>query len=246
MIDLHTHILPDLDDGPADVAESLEICRDAVKDGIDTVVATPHMFDGVFNVTREEVLRGVEDLRRHLAAADIPLEVLPGAETHLSADLPDLIEGGEALTLGNGGRYLLLELPPDVLPPGLEEFLRSISRMGIRVIVAHAARNAVIQNDPELLDEIVRAGHLVQVTAVSITGEAGEDPYRCAHTLLEAGMCHVVASDCHPSFRPPVLSRAREKTDELVGREDAERIFVHNPEKILAGREILAIRRYRA
>lgn len=241
MIDLHAHIIPGLDDGPAEMAESLEICRAAVRDGIHAMVATPHMFDGVYNVEREDVLRGVEELRRHLAAADIPLTIFPGAETHITLDLPDLIRRGEALTIGDGGKYLLLELPNDIIPPKLDEFLAALDGMGIRVIIAHADRNAEIQKHPDCLREMIKDRHLVQLTAASITGEIGEGPCRCSLDLIESGMCHVVASDCHPDIRPPLLSRAREEVESLVGREVAERIFEHNPGEIVAGREIWSI-----
>ncbi len=239
MIDVHTHILPGLDDGPADMDGALAICEEAVRDGVETMVATPHMFDGVYNVSRDAVLAGVAELQERLDEKGIRLKVLPGGETHITIDLPDLLERGEAMTLGDYGKYVLLELPHDLVPPGTDEFLNALRRRGYRAVIAHAARNHEFQYHPERVREIVQAGHYVQVTTTTLTGKLGSGPYRCAVTLIENGHCHLVASDCHPGIRPPGLSEARKKVEEIAGMEVADRIFVWNPRAILDGRNIL-------
>ncbi len=238
MIDLHTHILPGLDDGPADMGEAVALCAEAARDGIETMVATPHMFDGVYDVARDDVLAGVKALQERLDGEGIPLEIMPGGETHITVDLPALLERGEALTLGDYGKYVLLELPHDVAPPGLEEFLLDLRLRGFRAVIAHAARNYSFQYRPERVETIVRAGHFVQITATILTGDLGRGPYDCAIKLLKEGLCHVVASDCHPGFRPPGLSGARKRVEKLAGRELADRIFDWNPRAVLAGRNI--------
>ena len=239
MIDLHTHILPGLDDGPVDMDSALAQCDEAARDGIETMVATPHMFDGVYNVAKKDVLAGVTALKERLDEEGIPIDVMPGGETHITVDLPELLERGEALTLGNYGKYVLLELPHDVVPPGLDEFLRDLRFRGFRAVIAHSAKNYAFQYRPELVDAVVRAGHYVQLTSSTITGDLGRGPYQCAVKLLKEGLCHVVASDCHPGIRPPGLSDARKKVEKIAGSSVADRIFDWNPRAVLAGRNIL-------
>jgi len=239
VIDLHAHILPGLDDGPADMEESVALCRMAAADGIHTVAATPHMFDGLHDVSRGDVLGAVDGLRARLADDGIALEVLPGADTHVTRELPDLLRSGEALTLADGGRYILLELPPDVVPQGLDALLFSIRLLGVTAIITHPERNTAIQSDARALRGIVAAGHLVQVTAASITGFFGAEARRCAVDLLQSGLCHFVASDAHScAHRPPVLSAARAEVRGLLGEEEAHALFEGRQRAVLAGERI--------
>jgi len=241
VIDLHAHILPGLDDGPENMEESVELCRIAAADGIRIVVATPHMFDGLHRVSRGDVLAGVNALRERLESEGIALEILPGADTHVTRELPDLIQRGEALTVADGGRYLLLELPHDVVPIGLDDLLFAIRLQGITAIVTHPERNRAIRPDAAVLRGIVDAGHLVQVTGASLTGFFGDEARRCAVDLLRSGLCHFVASDAHSiSRRPPVLGAARAEVLELLGAEETRVIFEDRPKAVLAGDRIEA------
>ena len=236
MIDLHAHILPGLDDGPEEMEESIAICRGALEDGIHTIVATPHMFNGIYRVSRRDVFEGVEKLGTRLAREGIPLRILPGAETYITTDLPELLEKGEALTLGNGGKYLLLELPVNILPPGLDRFVFSLRLQGYTAIIAHPERNYAVQSDPESLRGIVEGGHLLQVTTFSLTGDFGEEACECALRLLKSGMCHLVASDCHSrDQRPSLLAAAGEVIRDVAGPAEEERILHHNPAAVLGG-----------
>jgi protein-tyrosine phosphatase len=126
MIDLHAHILPGLDDGARTLEESLEMARMAVADGITVMVATPHLYQGrsldAGRVnTKEVILAHLAQFRQDLAAAEIPLEVLPGCDFPLSFDSLQLLEQDQALTLNDAKHYLLLELPDTALPPALDD-----------------------------------------------------------------------------------------------------------------------------
>jgi protein-tyrosine phosphatase len=242
VIDLHAHILPGLDDGPEDWGESLAMCRIAEQDGIRTLVATSHMFNGLYHVARQEILTGIAQLKERLAGKGIALEILPGAEIHATTELPSLLKQGEALTLNNGGRYILLELPADVIPDGLDKVLFSIRTQGIVAIVAHPERNLEIQSNPKRLQRIVDAGHLAQLTGFSVTGHFGEEAYESAWHLLKSGLCHFVASDCHSlAGRPPVLSEAREAVQSALGAKKAQALFDENPQRVLSGEAIEAL-----
>lgn len=239
MIDLHAHILPDLDDGPAVLEESIELCRMAEQDGIHTIAATPHTFHGLHHAKKDDILEKVVELRRELETAGIEIEIWPGAEVSLTADLLDRIEKGEVLTLADGGKYILLELPNNVLPQGIEDLLFSLRLMDLKAIISHPERNFAVRSDLKALSTIVEMGHLIQLTAASLTGQLGEETYLCATRLLDSGLCHIVASDCHSlNGRPPGLSEARDSVRALAGQEKATRIFEHNPGQILAGGDI--------
>ena len=236
MIDLHAHILPGLDDGPDDWNEALHMCRLALADGTTTVVATGHMFRGMFDVTRRHFLDCVASLRQRLEAERIQLSVEPGAEVHIEMDLCDRLRQGLLLTLADRGKYLVVELPRHVLPQGLSEFLFSVQLTGVTPIIAHPEKNLELQENPAQAVEFVSAGNLLQVTADSITGDAGHRAEECVHELLRRRLAHIVASDAHSSKqRPPGLSRARAVAEELLPLEEVEEMFERRPEKILAG-----------
>ncbi len=241
MIDIHCHILPGLDDGARDLDESVEFCRIALEDGIRTIVATPHMFDGLYSVARNDIFKAIDRLRRRLEKEGIDLEIVPGAETHVAFDLPNRIERKEIVTLADGGRYILLELPPEIVPMGLNDLLFRLRLSGFTAILAHPERNYAIQSNPEILDKIVEAGHLSQLTADSITGGFGEQAEQCSQKLLRAGLCHMVASDAHSiPNRPPVLSEARKEVRRLVGKEGEKAVFEENPARAVKGSDVTA------
>jgi protein-tyrosine phosphatase len=164
VIDLHCHILPGLDDGPSSLEEALEMCRIAVADGIRTIVATPHMLNGMFQVDRQAVLESVQEICRALRQESIPLQVLPGADVHLDQSVPACLEQGELVTLADLGRHLLLELPQDTVPEGVGELLFQIQLKGVTPIITHPERNIAIQQNPIRLLESGTV-HLVSTDA---------------------------------------------------------------------------------
>ena len=236
MIDLHMHVLPGLDDGPKSMDESVEMCAMAAEDGTKTITATPHMLNGVFHVTRDQVLDGVKRLQGALKEEGIRVDVKPGADIHIHADLVRFLKEGSVMTLGDAGRYLLLELPDDILPQGLDHHLFSLQVEGVVPIVTHPERNREIQSAPERLMEIVSSGTLIQITAASLAGESGRGRHKTAYRLMEMGMAHLVASDAHAADRrPPGLSAAFDAVEKVMGRAEAEEVFINRPAKILAG-----------
>jgi protein-tyrosine phosphatase len=239
VIDLHCHILPNLDDGPSSIDESLEMCRMAVEDGIQTVVATPHMLNGMFPVERRDVLEGVRAFSGALQEASIPLRILPGADVHLDRSVPGCLERGELVTVADLGRHLLLELPQDIVPEGTRELLFQVQLKGVTPIITHPERNVAIQQNPAILKDLVGAGCLTQVTAGSITGVFGSHVRECTVRLLRARMAHLVSTDAHnPGRRAPRLSEARHLVEEEVGGEEADRIFQERPASILEGAHV--------
>ncbi|MDY6972330.1 MAG: CpsB/CapC family capsule biosynthesis tyrosine phosphatase [Thermodesulfobacteriota bacterium] len=237
VIDLHCHILHGTDDGAETVEDSLSMAKKAVKDGIHTIVATPHTLNGVYSNSVHEVNSRVVELQDALTYEGIDLKVCPGADVHLCPRLNERIQNGDAGTVNNTGKYVLLEFPLQTIPPSVKGEIFDLKVNGITPIITHPARHPVIQHDMDLLYELVCMGALCQITAMSITGDFGEDVMRCAERLLKHRMVHVIASDAHsPEKRPPELSRAVDAAAETMGSVDeAEHMVKELPARIIAG-----------
>jgi protein-tyrosine phosphatase len=204
VIDLHSHILPGLDDGPATMEGSLALARAAVDAGTRTILATPHINDHA-EIGPALIAAGIEALRAALDRAAIPLEVLPGGEIAIwrLGDLDD--ETLRALALG-GGPYLLVESPLSPVVGDFEPMVLDLHARGHRVLLAHPERCPAFQRDPARLERLVDAGALAQITAGSMSGGFGSTARRFTVALLREGLVHVVASDAHDHVkRPPGL-----------------------------------------
>jgi protein-tyrosine phosphatase len=199
VIDLHSHILPGIDDGPATLEGSLELARAAVAEGTRTILATPHINED-HGIDAARVAAGLEALRPELAAAEIPLEVLPGGEIAMWR-LGDLDDAAlRALALG-GGPYLLIESPFSPAIGTFEPLVLDLLERGHRVLLAHPERCPAFQRDPERLERLVEAGVLVQITAGSMTGGFGTTVRRFTIGMVRNGVVHVVASDAHDAVK---------------------------------------------
>jgi protein-tyrosine phosphatase len=201
VIDLHSHILPGLDDGPPTLEGSLELARAAVDAGTRTILATPHInHDARIDAAR--VADGLEVLRPALAEAEIPLEVLPGGEIAIwrLTDLDD--DALRSLALG-GGPYLLIESPFSPVVGPFEPLVLELMARGFGVLLAHPERCPAFQRDGMRLQRLVEHGVLVQVTAGSMTGAFGSTVRRFTTAMLREGIVHVVASDAHDAVKRP-------------------------------------------
>lgn len=238
-VDIHCHCLPGMDDGPANMVETLALCRDLEADGITAVVATPHQlgrFDG--RNSAAEIRRAVFDLNRTAVAAGLSLRFWPGADVRIDERIANLVVRDEVMTLADGGRYLLLELPPDALihPVGLA---RQLTSMGVSVLLTHPERCAYLSRDPEwALAWLEGAVHL-QLTAASILGAFGPAAEQACWYWLQTGAASLVASDAHGgSRRLPCLSRAMAAVASRLGPTVAQRVCIENPQRVLRGDSI--------
>ena len=213
MIDLHSHILPGIDDGPGDIEGSVALGRVAAADGTEVIAATPHIREDHPDVHLRELPGRVEQVNEALSAADVPLKVVVGAEVDVVWARQASDEELRLATYGQRGTDILLETPYGPLPPGFEEFVFSrLSLQGFRVLLAHPERNLTIQQDPIRLAAMVERGILVQVTATSLIGKRRSTSRRIARWAVDQGLAHVIASDAHRSdtLRPPRLAAGLE------------------------------------
>lgn len=208
MVDLHTHVLPGLDDGSATLDESLDFARAAVADGIAVLAATPHVRDD-YPTTPDEMERALAAVRTAVVEAGIALDVRGGGEIALER-LAEL-DGHARARFGLAGNpaYLLLEFPYVGWPLGLPDEVFRLRASGVTPVVGHPERNTEVQREPERLRPLVEGGALVQLTAASVDGRLGRRCRDAAFGLLDAELAHLVASDGHgPAIREVGLSAA--------------------------------------
>jgi protein-tyrosine phosphatase len=235
MIDLHSHILPGLDDGAETLEVALEMARSAVADGITALAATPHVRDD-YPTAPEAMERALETLRAALREAAVPLELLPGGELALEM-LPEL-DDADLRRFGLGGNpgYLLIEMPYLGWPLELEETLFQLRLRGFTNVLAHPERNPDVQEQPEQLERLVETGTLVQLTAASVDGRLGPATRKVALQLVELGFAHMLASD---SYAPTVRQVGMSEAAHAVGDVALARWLTEDvPAAIVAGRPI--------
>jgi protein-tyrosine phosphatase len=234
-IDIHCHLLPALDDGPAGWRESLEMARMAAADGIIAVVATPHQLGNYPHITAGIIRAQTARLTSMLEQNGISLELLPGADVRIDPDLPAKISSGEVLTLANRRRHVLLELPHEVYIP-LDRLLGELRSAGLTGILSHPERNQGILSRPDILSNLVDQGCLLQVTAGSLIGVFGSRIQNFAESMIKRGFVDFVASDAHGTkSRTPLLGLAFNRVVELGGYDMAVDLFCRNPARVKAG-----------
>ena len=229
MIDLHSHILPELDDGAESLRESLAMARMAVDSGITAMVATPHCVD---DRTRD-VYAAWQLLREALQESGIPLALFPGMEIFGTEDTAKLLREGKLLTL-NGSHYPLIEF--SFHSDGEEEtwILNSVCRAGFQPVVAHPERYLYVQRDPRILNSWIQMGCLLQVNRGSLLGRFGGHAQELAMELVGRGFAAVVASDAHSSWmRTPWMEDAWQLLSDAFSPRCAGALLEDNPQKIL-------------
>jgi protein-tyrosine phosphatase len=235
MIDIHCHILPGLDDGPASVDVSLEMAETAISEGITHVVATPHAASA-FPFRPELVDTRREELQARLGGR---LRLIPGCDFHLSFEnVQDAHANPTRYTIGHKN-YLLVEFADFAIPPAMDQVLHELQLAGFRPIVTHPERNPLIRSQPERLFQWLRQGCYAQVTAQSFLGRFGQRAREAAQTWLAENGVHFVASDAHNSTsRPLRLREAYDWVRERSGSEVAEALFRQNPLAAVEGRPL--------
>ncbi len=232
MVDIHCHILWEIDDGPADFAGSLAMARLAASDGTRQLVATPHIGRNMH--PPELIAAKVARLNAALREEKIDLEILAGGDNLYNLGAENL-----ARYSINGTHYTLFEFPHTHLPANADEAIFEALQHGLVPIITHPERNPSIARDPKLIFEMVESGALVQLTAASLDGGFGPAAKACSRYLLKKKMVHCLASDGHSAQqRPPLLSAGLKAAEKIVGKDAARALVFDNPEKILNGLDI--------
>ena len=232
MIDIHHHCLPGIDDGPADWDEAISQCRMAEAEGIDTIIATPHVRRGPWmNEDRRFLQKLTLELNQRLEGRP---RVVLGCEYFFSHDILDVLDGEQGILPLAGSRYILVEFPSMSVPPRINEVLHEIILRGWIPVIAHPERNFVFQEKLGLLRHLIEQGVRLQVTAGSIDGEFGAGSRKASIAMLDAEMVHFIATDAHnASRRPPRVRKTRATVEKRWGLDRERALFEENPRALL-------------
>lgn len=232
MIDLHSHILPMVDDGAKDLAMALDMGRFAVQQGLKTVAATPHFYE---IPDWGKIKAKVKALQEEFLEAKIELELVCGAELMLDLDLLEM-DAKDIPTYGDLGKFALVEFPLNQTPIYAEQVFFDLQTKGITPIIAHPERYSAVADDPNLALLWLRQGCLIQMNTGSILGRFGSKIKQTAEIMLTHQMVHIVASDAHGIERRRLnLPEARHELVGLLGEARTNELIKNNPKAILAG-----------
>lgn len=236
MLDLHVHVLPGIDDGPRNLDDALKLARALVADGIEHVVATPHIYPGVFDNTPHRIAEAFERLQTAVTAEGLALTMTWAAEVRICPEIIDWLEHRRLPLLDGslvGPSTALIELPDGQIPVGTDRLAGLMLERGITPLIAHPERNKAVMEQPSRLEALRRMGCRFQLTAGSVIGEFGSKAHATARHLLDADWADVVASDAHNlSGRKPRMSAARQWLQEHYDAALAERLMVLTPQQI--------------
>jgi len=233
VIDLHCHILPGIDDGAPDMAEALAMARVAVADGIRVTACTPHIYPGMYENDAAGIRQAIAALRVELHVQDIPLQLVEGADVHLTPDLLDGLRAGRIPTL-NGTRYFLFEPPHHVAPPRLENVVFDLVSAGYVPILTHPERLSWIDGHYPLFAKLVKGGAWMQLTSGAITGRFGPRAKYWSERMLDEGLVHIVATDAHRSDkRAPWLAEGKHAVAKRLGDATASDMVEGRPAAVL-------------
>ena len=239
-VDLHTHIIPALDDGPADMDTAVALVRAAASGGTGVLVATSHSAEVLEQGGGQAgMLARLEEVKRAVAAAAINVSLLLGCEIYLEPDTLAHLQHQKLFPL-NQSRYVLVELPFQALPIYLDQTIFSLQTAGYVPIIGHPERNAQVQREPERLFDWVTRGALLQMSAASLAGGFGRGAARVARLAISHHLCHAIASDAHdPAHRPPQLRPTFERLREEYGEAVAHALLDVQPRAIVEDRPLL-------
>ena len=240
LIDIHSHILFGVDDGPKTMEQSLEMLMQAEKEGITDILATSHVCHPQYHVHSANVLQQVPQLQRTLDDQGIKLKIHAGHEVRMTNDLLEKLEIKEVLPLANS-HFLLLELPSSNVPIYTKDMIVLLKSRGITPIIAHPERNKAIAEKPSRLERLIREGAVAQITAGSLAGHFGKAVQKLSLDLVRANLVHTYGSDAHNLTTRPFLYDAGltylEKKKEL----DAVDLLLENNARIIENKPFILL-----
>lgn len=238
IIDLHSHLIPGIDDGAQTLEGALELARLGEAEGVTHLVLTPHHRNGLYVNRSEDVLRFTADLKEKFAAAGLKMQLFPGQEIRLTEDFLEDYYNNDLLSLDAQGRYYLIEFPTCRLPDYSLKLIEEIIELGLTPIIAHPERNHAFAADFNLLYTYIEMGCLAQVTSSSYVGFYGDQLRQTAKEMISRNLIHIVASDVHHmQHRPFNMQLAFETLEKDFGAETAS-YFQKSARHIINGEEV--------
>jgi protein-tyrosine phosphatase len=237
VIDIHHHCLPGVDDGPGEWDEAVEMCRISAEEGIEAIVATPHVLRGRWPTPeREDLESRIATLRDR--AGNTP-RLLLGSEYFFAHDMPEVLRSGKSIVPLAGSRYVLVELAANAIPPLIEQPLYRAQLDGWVPIFAHPERNRVLQSHPEIVVKWIEHGARMQITLGSLTGDFGREAQAASEVWVQHGLVHFVATDAHnTNRRPPRIRAGLEALRALTNESLVNALAVRNPLAVIENRPL--------
>ena len=238
MIDLHTHILPNIDDGARSVEETLHLIQEAQNVGFEAIIATSHYMEGYYETNEPEREMCIHAIYQKLQQENIHLKLYLGNEVYLSDNIIQLLEEGRASTI-NDTSYILFEMPLNVEPLNLYNVIYEMMQYKLIPILAHPERYTFVQQDPELIYDLIEKGVLMQANYASIIGYYGPKAQIIVKKLLQNNMIHFLGSDVHrQNTIYPKIPQIITKIKEIIGEEKVKELTTINPKKVLQNKRI--------
>lgn len=235
LVDLHCHLLPEVDDGSPSMATSLKLAEQAVADGVSHCLLTPHHLNGHYVNHKQDVIKATADFKEALEEALIPLTVFPGQEVRINGNLLKALDDDDILFADEGEQYLMLEFPDDDVPHYTERMIFYLQQRGITPVIVHPERNTMIMDHPDVLYDLLKKGCLSQITASSYVGTFGKKVARFSKQLIAAGQGYVFASDAHDlPGRKYEMRQAFEQLESEFGQDLVNR-YQQNARSIING-----------
>lgn len=238
MIDLHTHILPGVDDGAKNIEDSIEIAKWAFENGIKKIFATPHYIEDEGYNNSEKNNKILNELNDKLKNLEIDIEILIGNEVFITPEIINLIDNGEISTLNNS-RYILIEFPRLQMPLYIEDIIYELRLRGYVPIIAHPERYTKVIEDPNFIHNLISKGALCQLNLPSLLKIYGEKVKETAEILLKHKMVHFIGTDAHSLKDITKSNCAIEKLREILNEEEINKLLYNNGEIILKNEDLI-------
>ncbi len=237
MIDIHSHLIPNVDDGSKSIEDTFIAFEEAKEVGFTDIILTSHYKPEYYETKPSKLTFWKDKLQEVIDTKNEDLKLHSGMEIYISEELPNLIENGKLLRLANS-KYMLLELPINSKVNYLDYIIYYLDTVGIKPIIAHPERYVIVQQEPKLIEEWIKKGCLIQCNFGSILGIYGSNSKKIIKHLLKNNLVHFVASDCHSKNGIYLqIPKALKKIKRLVGTEKTYEITTLNPQKILNDEE---------
>jgi len=238
LIDIHTHLIPNVDDGASSIEETVRLAQAAVDEGISHTVLTPHHNRYWVTNEKNEVLKLTQKVEHAIQKADIPLTVSPSQEIRMNEEFSEELFAGNYLSLDGNGKYYLVEFSWDEFPTFAPTYLKEMIDANIVPVIAHPERQEPFLENPDLLRSLIQMGCISQVTATSITGGYTKEIQQAAHDMMADNLIHVIASDAHDTvLRPFNMVSALGVVEDRYGTAYKD-YLQSNGEKIFKGQSV--------
>jgi len=238
MIDFHTHIIPNIDDGSRNIEEAFALIQEAKQVGFEGIILTSHYIENYYETASYEQDIWVKAISDSLKSKGMDTKLYLANEIYMSENLMDLLIQGKASTINNGS-YVLFELPLNVEPINLYDVIYSMQQNKIVPILAHPERYTFVQKDPDLINDLIEKGVLMQANYGSILGQYGEKAQLFIRKFLENNMIHFLGSDVHrKNTIYKMIPQALNEIRSIVGTEKLKELTTINPKLVLENKRI--------